>query len=66
MNQQDRQILALLARGRSLPQISRDLGIGIWRLRHRVDSLRRESGAANITALVAQAVRQGCLEGETA
>lgn len=65
MDHQDRQILALLARGRSMPQISRDLGIGVHRLRNRVNSLRRESGSANITALVAQAVRQGCLEGET-
>jgi DNA-binding CsgD family transcriptional regulator len=64
MTPQDKAILALLAQGRSVPQVQGDLGLSVHRIRVRLESLRREFGAANVTALVATAIRKGYVSGE--
>lgn len=59
MTPQDKAILSLLAQGRTVPQLQNDLGLSVHRIRVRLESLRREFGAPNVTALVATAIRKG-------
>lgn len=65
LSRREREVLRLLALGRSVPQVAGELGISINTVRVYVRTMRQKLKASNIPHAVAQAFSKGVLDENT-
>jgi DNA-binding NarL/FixJ family response regulator len=65
VSSRDLEILRLLARGRTLPQIADTLGIGYKTAANNCSRIKTKLGAASTADLIRIAIRSGLVDGDT-
>jgi two-component system, NarL family, invasion response regulator UvrY len=65
LSSRDLEILRLLARGRTLPQIADTLGIGYKTAANNCSRIKARLGAASTADLIRIAIRSGLVDGDT-
>jgi two-component system nitrate/nitrite response regulator NarL len=62
LTDREQQILRLVAAGKSLPQIARELFLGVTTVKTHVQHLYEKLGVSDRAAAVAEAMRRGLIE----